>query len=186
MVESTLISLARFNLEFGLIGVDEYIERCQVAFWLNDKDGDLLDPRNIAVSEGRREGREHSPADDASEPSPKGGDQGPIESDSGELEFLFQGWIFTKSDPDPYPSTPHGHWRDPNSKWPKLNPYTGRVFKAKHQEDVSARLGKKEMKKLWNDNKFRDFCRSYILWYEEAFPLHRFAVARPLRFPDWR
>jgi hypothetical protein len=31
MVASTLIALAKFNLQLGLIGIDEYIERCEVA-----------------------------------------------------------------------------------------------------------------------------------------------------------
>lgn len=49
------------------------------------------------------------------------------------LEFVaFGHWYFTKSDPDPYPSTPHGHFQSANNPWPKLNPYTGRVFDAKH------------------------------------------------------
>jgi hypothetical protein len=186
MAARTLLTLAKFNLQFGFIGIDEYIERYEVALWLGDPNGKRLDPRDTVLSEDLREEKERGSADNASEPPQKGGGDGLRESDSGEVEFLFQGWVFTKSDPDPYPSTPHGHWRNQNSKWPKLNPYTGRVFKEKHQEDVSARLNKKEMKKLWNDDKFRDFCRSYILWYAEAFPHHVFGVANPLRFPDWR
>jgi hypothetical protein len=185
MVASTLIALARFNLQFGLIGIDEHIERCEVALWLDDRNGKRLDPRAAAASEEHHEEKERGSADNAGDPPQKRGGDGPHESDSGEVEFLFRGWIFTKSDPDPYPSTPHGHWRNPNAKWPKLNPYTGRVFKEKHQEDISARLSKKEMKELWNDSRFRDFCRSYILWYREAFPHHAFSVADPLRFPRW-
>jgi hypothetical protein len=186
MVAGTLIALAKFNLQFGLIGIDEYIERREVALWLDDENGVRLDPRDPAVSEERREETESGSAENATDLPQKGGGDRRLDPDSGEVEFLFQGWVFTKSDPDPYPSTPHGHWLDSNAKWPKLNPYTGRVFKGKHQEDVSARLKRKQMKKLWNDSKFRDFCRSYILWYVEAFPHHTFGVANPLRFPQWR
>jgi hypothetical protein len=154
--DETLIALAEFNFEFGFIGIDEYVERCEVALWLDDESGKRHDPRDSSGSEERRERGERGPSERASELPQKGdGDQSP-EPDS--LEFLFQNWIFTKADPDPYPSTPHGHEGHRNKKWPKLNPYTGRAFKEKHQEDVSARLNKKQMKILWDDERVRDFC----------------------------
>jgi hypothetical protein len=186
MVDETLIALARFSSQLGFIGIDEYIERCQMAFWLDDQNGHASDPRDSDASGERREASEQDLIRDASKTTPSECAQGPRDSQTGEVEFWFQGWVFTKSDPDPYPSTPHGHWRNPNAKWPKLNPYTGRVFKGKHQEDISQRLSKREMKKLWNDDKFRDFCRGYILWYVETFPHHLFGVTDPLRFPHWR
>jgi hypothetical protein len=40
MAASTLTALAKFNLQFGLIGIDKYFERCEVAFWLDDQKGD--------------------------------------------------------------------------------------------------------------------------------------------------
>jgi hypothetical protein len=103
------------------------------------------------------------------------------------IEFLFQGWVFTKADPDPYPSTPHGHWKNQNQKWPKLNPYSGRAFLTKHQEDVGKRLSKVQMKLLWSDEKFKDFCRAHIVWYRESFPFHDFGRSNKLllKFPKW-
>ena len=54
MAASTLTALAKFNLQFGLIGIDKYFERCEVAFWLDDQKGDRPDPRG-AISDERRE-----------------------------------------------------------------------------------------------------------------------------------
>lgn len=80
---------------------------------------------------------------------------------------------------------PHGHYQHQNVKWPKLNPYTGRVFSSKHQEDNSQRLSKKDMTIIWSDESFKSFCREMIVWYQEQFPYHEFPVRRPLRFPIW-
>ncbi|WP_216712728.1 hypothetical protein [Pseudoalteromonas sp. TB64] len=102
------------------------------------------------------------------------------------LEFLCLGiWVFTKADPDSYPSVPHGHFKNQNNKWPKLNPYTGRIFSAKHQEDKKQLLSKKQMRKIWSDEKFKSFCREMIIWYQEKFSYYEFPVRRPLRMPRW-
>lgn len=179
VAENVLTFLAEASLQFGLIGIDEYSERVRVALWLYD-DGNWSDPR---LPEDHREEQELDPAKSSDHGSDSGA--GPRISDLGEIEFYYHGWIFTKADPDPYPSTPHGHWTSQNHKWPKLDPYRGRVFQAKHQEDVTRRLSKKEMKKLWDDSRFRDFCRGHIMWYMEQFPHHAFRVRDPLRFPRW-
>jgi|ERR1700730_15185828 len=141
MPARTLLTLAQVSIEFGLIGIDEYRERWEIAHWLNDDTGGLADPRSDS-------GAEDKPED--AEPIPSGETELRASGDANRpgsdwLELFWQGWVFTKADPDPYPSTPHGHWRDPNQKWPKLNPYTGRVFKQKNQEDSSRRLRKKDM-----------------------------------------
>ena len=175
----TLLLLAEFSFELGLIGVDEYAERVHVARWLDDDNASSMDPREPAC--GRLEGEESQ--NDPSEIQIRRIATSP---DSDWLELLLLGkWVFTRSDPDPYPSTPHGHLHNENRPWPKLNPYTGRAFKAKHQEEATMRLTKKEMRMLWRTQAFRDFCRSHILWYIEAHPHHAFRVPRPLRFPRW-
>lgn len=181
MTQSVLTFLAEASFRFGLIGIDEYDERLRVALWLYNDNGNWPDPRLPA-------GPDHDRVEDEFEPGAgnaigAGGSSPP--SDLDEVEFYFQGWVFTKADPDPYPSTPHGHWHNQNLKWPKLDPYRGRVFKAKHQEDVMRRLSKKSMKKLWDDGRFRDFCRAHIMWYMEQSPHHAFRVRNPLRFPRW-
>lgn len=180
MSTRTLLILAKLSFELGLIDVTEYEERHRVARWMAE-DGSSAgasgDPRKPPAPEG--------------EPRPKEGEHAKIigfgKVDEPErIELLVLGtWLFTKSDPDAYPSTPHGHLYSATREWPKLNPYTGRVFKEKHQEDATLRLSKQEMQRLWRDNAFRDFCRSYILLYVESHPHYAFRISNPLRFPRW-
>ena len=102
------------------------------------------------------------------------------------LAFIaWKTWYFTGSDPDSYPSVPHGHYQNENNKWPKLNPYTGRVFSKKNQENTSMRLTKIDMKKLWGDVNFRNFCRAHIMWYMQNHSHYAFCVRNPLRLPRW-
>jgi hypothetical protein len=178
----TLLFLAEFSFELGLIDLSEYIERSRVAHWLADDDPSWADPREPNPGEFD----EPDPADPASngELTQVVGTGKPEDPDWLELIVLGK-WLFTRSDPDSYPSTPHGHLHSANRPWPKLNPYTGRAFKAKHQENIKLRLTKHEMRELWRTVAFRDFCRSYILWYAEANPHHAFAARHPLRFPRW-
>lgn len=185
MISGTLIFLAQLHLQLGLIGIDEFTERCKVAKWLDGELG-IPDPRDSTTSEGGEEFEHDDPidADDEKNAVYRMG-----KSDCGDdvLEFIWSQWVFTRQDPDPYPSTPHGHLHNANNRWPKLNPYVGRVFDAKHQESKTSRLKKKQLIALWSDQRFRDFCRTHIMWYAETFPLHVFSVAHPLRFPKpWR
>ncbi|MGL4668860.1 MAG: hypothetical protein ACRCWR_13140, partial [Saezia sp.] len=62
--------------------------------------------------------------------------------------------------------------------WPKLNPYTGRVFLHMHYEDAASRLTKSEMRKVWNDKDFIEHCRKQILWYSSTLPDYKFPDAR--------
>lgn len=176
------LTLTEVSFQLGIIGVSEYIERREIALWLRDENGSMSDPRSLHI---QNEHQEIAEPDSAIKPA-----EAERTRNGGEYEapswqhFLFKKtWLFTRSDPDSYPSTPHGHLQRANRGWPKLNPYTGRAFKARHQEDSLLRLGKKEMRDLWEDETFRDFCRSYIVWYIETFPMHRFATRHPLRFP---
>ena len=174
--------LADLNFEVGLIGISEYGERLAVAQWLMDESSIVADPRQPPLEErhesGEADANADSPDDNRRERDVGGPDQ------SRYAEFLFKSkWLFTRSDPDPYPSTPHGHLQSANRSWPKLNPYTGRAFKTMHQEEPRLRLGKHDMKELWCNESFRDFCRSYVLWYMEFDPAHKFSVTNPLRFP---
>ena len=176
----TLVTLAKFSFQCGLIGVNELRERLKVARWLSIEKEGIADPR---LPEGE-DNDDHEKMDDSEEmlrASIKNGSNSP-----DWIEFLFDGkWCFTISDPDDYPSIPHGHLNSPNRPWPKLNPYTGRSFKAKHQENTSMRLSKSKMQTLWRDYRFRSFCRDHILWYMQENPHHVFPVADPLRFPRW-
>lgn len=180
MSTQTLFVLAELSFELGLIDVTEYEDRCRVAIWLSQDDTSgkvAADPREPAVPDTE-------PMDSENEQAKVGG-SGKVDEPEW-IELLVLGkWLFTKSDPDAYPSTPHGHLHSATREWPKLNPYTGRVFKQKHQEDLTLRLSKIEMQRLWRDHAFRDFCRSYILLYVEAHPHYDFRVRNLLRFPRW-
>jgi len=179
----TLLTLAEMHYNLGLISFHDYEERCCIADWLYDGSGQHPDPRDAVGEE--REDKDEFPLDDGTVTVRQGYPDDP--DNPGSLSFLFSGWIFTKADPDPYPSTPHGHWQNQNKKWPKLDPYNGRVFTEKHNEDKSKRLQKAQMKILWDDEKFKDFCRGHLIWYMEEYPYHVFRVGRDrlLRFPRW-
>lgn len=176
-----LINLADLHYKFGLIDYDEFNERYEVALWLADEScQDVVDPRadgteSCDETEGSGDDVESRVECITSK-----------ENEQDWLEFLFnREWVFTKSDEDSYPSVPHGHNKHQNMKWPKLNPYTGRVFSGKHQEVRKKRLSKEQMQALWTDEKFRSFCREMIVWYLEHQPHYRFPVSQPLRLPRW-
>lgn len=177
-----LATLAKISFHWGLIGVDEFQERIVIAKWLAESDGTSTpDPRVPEVETERSNDFLRSESEILAVTIKD-------EADDAQdwLEFLFDGqWIFTKSDPDPYPSMPHGHLRNANRPWPKLNPYTGRAFSKKYQEATQYRLSKSKMQQLWRNQKFRTFCRDHIVWYMEEHPYHGFPVKDPLRFPTW-
>lgn len=176
MPHETLLFLANMSFDIGFIGIDEYDERICVADWVFSDSG--IDPRQPS------EGEEST----ACEKSPESQTLSEKFSESAltSMEFIaFNTWYFTGSDPDCYPSIPHGHYQNENRPWPKLNPYTGRAFSTKHKEDSSLRLKKKEMRQLWSDQKFIDYCRKHIMWYMQEHSHYRFSVLHPLRLPKW-
>ena len=180
MPTRTLLFLAAVSFDFGLIDVTEYEERRQVARWMAEDEFSSIgngDPRETTAAHGTQRPVEHEHTEFMA--------SGQVNKQDW-MELLVLGrWLFTKSDPDAYPSTPHGHLHSATRAWPKLNPYTGRVFEGKHKEDTTLRLSKREMQNLWRDHAFRDFCRSYILLFVEAHPYYAFRVKNTLRFPRW-
>lgn len=184
-MENTLITLARFHFELGIIGYDEYVERVEVALWLSGHGEINTDPRLDSEEDIWDEEKEHK--EEEFEPVFTRQSPGKLnENMDNRLEIVCLGlWVFTKADRDSYPSVPHGHYKNQNRPWPKLNPYTGRVFSSKHQEDNNQRLTKKEMRNIWQDERFKSFCREMIIWYREQFPYFDFGVTRPLRMPKW-
>lgn len=185
----TLINLAELHYELGLIGHDELIERVRIARWISEETSDSnADPRGTpsTPSQERSEVPELEAEYHEEVPAVAIIRRLRTSPDDNWMELVCLGtWVFTKADPDAYPSVPHGHYRNQNKKWPKLNPYTGRVFSDKHQEDSTKRLTKKEMQLIWSDENFKSFCREMIVWYRESFPYYEFPVRRPLRFPRW-
>tara|TARA_B110000211_G_scaffold212168_1_gene251629 strand:+ start:2305 stop:2859 length:555 start_codon:yes stop_codon:yes gene_type:complete len=184
-MRNTLIRLAEIHYDIGLIDYDELNERIGVALWLAEElDDPNLDPRTELGEEPSFNEFEESDSNNPEE-FVKAKVDGSNDNENW-LEFLCLGiWVFTKADPDSYPSVPHGHFKNQNNKWPKLNPYTGRIFSAKHQEDKKQLLSKKQMRKIWSDEKFKSFCREMIIWYQEKFSYYEFPVRRPLRMPRW-
>ena len=186
-IENTLITLAEFHFAFGYIGLNEYQERINVASWLaggSDKNGDPRIQQDSKEGSSEKENLECAKEAEVFTTSTSGQISDGNDKDLIELVCLGK-WVFTKADPDSYPSVPHGHYNSRNRQWPKLNPYTGRVFDLKHKENTSLRLSKPEMSEIWNDEKFKSFCREMIIWYQEQFPHYRFPVQWPLRFPKW-
>jgi hypothetical protein len=189
-MDNSIILLSALSYETGLIGLAEYTERRAVADWLSAaRGGGQPDPR------GSRDGERIHQEDPEPEPtsskksSGSDGSSSLEEDDHDHQRFLaFNRWMFTVGDRDCYPSVPHGHLHKKTNEWPKLNPYTGRVFSDLHEEKVGCRLTKAEMKLLWNDNDFVEYCRKQVLWYSDFAQEYEFPRARfgRLRFPRWR
>ncbi len=184
------------SYEAGIIGIVELHERNQIASWVFSHDHspvhESVDPRG-APEHGPEEGPQIEERE-VFRPLGKDG-SGSVASDNERaakeprvLQFLaLKRWYFTLGDADCAPSVPHGHECAKTQKWPKLNPYTGKVFTAIHQEDTSRRLSRQEMQILWRDDGFVDHCREQVAWYADRFPRYRFANARrgTLVFPRW-
>ena len=181
MSRNALLTLAEHQLSLGLIDICEFNERLELAHWISHDISSEQDPR-ATPSDAEFV---HQSGECAAEPiAATAGVRASAPGTSAWMELLLLGkWIFARSDPDPYPSLPHGHLQHGRRPWPKLNPYTGRVFSAKHREDVSLRLDNSRLRRIWADAAFRDFCRIQIVWYTEANPHFVFPVRHPLRLP---
>lgn len=180
----------------GLIGLIELQERNEIASWVFSRKSPSLharpDPRgeleqrlesDLRVEEGEVF---QSISEDGQVLVTSSSNQ--LGDESAAMQFLvLKRWYFTLGDADCAPSVPHGHENSKTQKWPKLNPYTGKVFTAIHNEDTPRRLSRPEMQLLWQDDGFVDHCRQQVAWYADQFPHHKFANARRgiLVFPRW-
>ena len=185
-----ILLLSDLSYHAGIIGLAEYEQRQAIADWISSSGSGLPDPRMRSNEEGKHsEVREMPLKDMGSVGSGSSGNGEDAEDQNRWPQFLaFNKWLFTVGDRDCYPSVPHGHLHKKTREWPKLNPYTGRVFSDVHQEDVGSRLSKAEMKSLWNDSDFVELCRKQVLWYSDFAPAYGFPRARfgKLQFPRWR
>lgn len=174
----------------GLIGYCEYLERCEVADWLEDPYNQIPDPRLPQEDIQEKPFEDEYPEDRETEEKNRFTQSGQSrDNEPPYLELLILNkWMFTLGDVDCYPSVPHGHFEVKTRKWPKLNPYTGRVFSNIHKDDPINRLSKQDMKKIWNDPKFIDHCREQVIWYSDFAINYDFPKARrgKLVFPRWR
>lgn len=92
-------------------------------------------------------------------------------------------WEFHPFDDDWFPSVPHGH-KIPGRPTDKLDPYLGWVYDKSKQ---SARLKRKAIISLWNDEKFRKTAIVAIDYYLEHHPHYRgWRVPKPRRLPRRR
>jgi hypothetical protein len=180
--------LSDMSFSNGLIGYPEYIERLEVADWLDDSRNQIPDPR--LSSDEKEETEESFEENSYREDDHKQSDSNKSGNEDPDwLEFLMLSeWMFTVGDADCYPSVPHGHYKSKTRAWPKLNPYTGRAFSSAHNEDKGKRLDKKGMIKLWNSPKFIEHCREQVLWYSNFAPNYIFSRAKrgKLAFPKWK
>lgn len=185
-----ILLLSDLSHQAGLIGLAEYEERKSIADWLSASGSSWPDPRGRSGEESEHS-EEHETCLDGicsagSGSSGKGED---TEDEKRWPQFLvFNKWMFTVGDRDCYPSVPHGHLHKKTNEWPKLNPYTGRVFSDVHDEDIGSRLSKAQMTLLWNDSGFVESCRKQVLWYSDFAPAYGFPRARfgKYQFPRWR
>lgn len=172
-MKNTLITLAEIHYDLGLIGHNEYCERIDIALWLSGQ-YDTLDPRelpqgNIPIQQ------------DAI--TIQGNSRLIIHPKTEEKYLCCGHWIFTKADADSYPCVPFGYYKNPKQQWPKLDPYTGRVYNAKHQENVQQRLSKADLQKIWADEMLKSLCREITIWYQEQFRSYTFPVRNHMRIP---
>lgn len=188
-MSSSIILLSDLSYELGIIGLAELQERMEIARWLFPKGEFEPDPREPDVQQRQRPGEDKATDDFTPSLSDTQlqGETG--ESENPEfIEFLaLSHWHFTLGDVDCVPSVPHGHENAKTQAWPRLNPYTGRVFVKMHVEDVSHRLERSEMQKIWRDDKFIELCRKQVLWYSDKSPRYLFPNARRGKhhFPRW-
>lgn len=186
-----ILLLSDLSYQLGLIGIAEYEERREVAYWLFWDGEGKPDPRGSRheepVSPHENDQRRESEGVRGQEVSGSAKATVKDPSDRWPQFLAFKTWIFTLGDPDCYPSVPHGHLHQKTKEWPKLNPYTGRIFATAHAEDHSRRLTKAEMRILWNDKDFVEHCRKQVLWYSDFAPDFAFTRARfgKLHFPKW-
>jgi hypothetical protein len=154
-MNTTLRLLADLSYQYGIIGLNEYVERMETIDWLSDESEE---EQNSLEVENDRNGQL----------------AGNEQEDNLSLIVLNK-WVFTIGDVDCAPSVPHGHLLKKTNKT-KLNPYTGFVFDGNGKE--SYRLKKAEMITLWNDKDFRSHCHEQIDWY------HGFAIGSGYAFPN--
>ena len=86
-------------------------------------------------------------------------------------------WEFIIGDSDDKPSVPHGHAKGAGYR---LDVWTGNIYPAgKERNKIIGKLNKKDLRKLYADQRFIDFAKKQIEWYRETYPHIIFYV------PEW-
>lgn len=189
------LTTSHVTLACGVLSWDEYLLRLR--FVKDCADAGTLEVRVSA--EILRE-QEFNGEDEWSkeEPEQLGSDQGASESqisisdrytsfEPPALTFIAAGstglhqWQFRQSDPDFFPSIPHGHSRSDRRR--KLDAYRGWTYQEDRQFGREPRW---KIIALWNDDKFRSFAAAAIQYYLVAFPRYVWPVQYPLKLPRRR
>jgi hypothetical protein len=74
-------------------------------------------------------------------------------------------WHFNQYDPDFFPSVPHGHWNEKETR--KLDAYLGWQYEGTRQVGLEKRS---VIIDLWNTDEFRLFARTAIDYYLDHHP----------------
>lgn len=189
MIEIVLMSDLSYMM--GIIGWAEYRERRLVAEWLSNDDEESVDPREPSAEPNGDINDENNENNSRAENGSANSVNGVSGSDDNQPRWpkflLLNRWHFTLGDVDCVPSVPHGHENSKTQSWPKLNPYTGKVYISVESEDTSRRLNRSDLKKIWTNKKFLEECRKQLVWYAENFKSYGFPHARRGwdRLPKW-
>lgn len=80
-------------------------------------------------------------------------------------------WDFILGDEDDHPSVPHAHAREGGYR---LDAWNGLIYPAGNERKRTiGKLKRKELDKLHNDSRFRDFAADHIQWYKSAHPQYK-------------
>ena len=110
-----------------------------------------------------------------------------IDGEAGEnglLQFIakvngFSAWHFNQYDPDFFPSVPHGHWKEKETR--KLDVYLGWVYEGTRQVSQEKRC---LIIDLWNNEEFRRFAATAIDYYLDHHPSYKgWRVSNPRKLP---
>ena len=200
-IEGALAYLAasQVSLAFGGLSWNQYLLRLQ--FLKSSVDPGSLEARifNDMLSQAEFEDEDDWLDQDDDEPKELSEEPGtitptsvdanrdPARDDLIVLKFVpsagsgLHDWKFDSSDPDFFPSVPHGHWKSRHRR--RLDAYRGWVYESDRQVDREPR---RKLVALWNDDRFRTFAAATIHHYIAASPNFRWRVPNPRRLPRKR
>lgn len=184
------ISTSQVALVCGVLSWDEYLLRLR--FVRDSVDSGTFEHTVTTeiLRQGELDGEDEWPIGEPDDSGPGGGlAESEVSMSSGAtplepppLAFVAAGstglhqWLFRQSDPDFFPSIPHGHWRSERKK--KLDAYRGWIYR---EDKQTGRESRWKIIALWNEEKFRSFATAAIQWYLTAFPGYVWRVPYPLR-----
>lgn len=152
-------------------GTDEFLEAAAPG-WLEH----LSDPKNVSGTEDARSSEDRTLDSQQASAATR--------FITATSPALGGPWELKISDPDFFPSIPHGHLRAARDI--RLDVYRGLTFNRAKGERPEARERRQFIVALWNDNSFRDFATRAIRHFMLQKPGHCWRVPNPLRLPRIR